>query len=370
MTPATILFHHNNPEYLSAGRRWQGIPSLTRTEKGRLYAAWYSGGNGEEAGNVVIIEKSDDDGQNWTDGWCMVQHDDPMVRCFDATMWMDARGRLWFAWAQGMAAKGRHNDDRSGVWVVHTENPDDEIPTFTAPRRIANGIMMNKPTVASDGTWLLPCALWNRDCKPVELHPELNGERMANLIVSEDEGETFTRRSGVEMPQRSFDEHSFVEKKDGTLWMLTRTNYGIGQATSKDGGYLWENIGPSGHTGPASRFFIRRLASGNLLLVNHVSPSYQIAGSPHPRFNLMAMISEDDGLTWRGGLMLDARDNVSYPDGVQGPDGRIYVIYDHDRYGAREILMSIFTEEDVLKGRPISGKAQFEILVSQATGQR
>ena len=31
---------------------------------------------------------------------------------------------------------------------------------------------------------------------------------------------------------RQFDEHMFVERKDGSLWLLVRTNYGIGESIS------------------------------------------------------------------------------------------------------------------------------------------
>ena len=105
-------------------------------------------------------------------------------------------------------------------------------------------------------------------------------------------------------------------------------------------------------------------------MINHINPTYSMGeGKYKTRNNLMAMLSEDDGKTWHGGLMLDSRDQVSYPDGTQAEDGRIYIIYDWQRYKAREVLMSVFTEEDVLAGRPVSGKARFEILVNKATGE-
>jgi hypothetical protein len=50
----------------------------------------------------------------------------------------------------------------------------------------------------------------------------------------------------------------------------------------------------------------------------------------------------------RQGLQLDARDRVSYPDAVQAPDGTIYAVHDHDRGGAGEIVLSIFSEEETL----------------------
>ncbi len=370
MTPAAMLFHHQLPEYLSAGRAWQGIPALTRTENGRLYAAWYSGAYGEVAGNVVIIEVSDDDGATWTDGWCVIKHDDPLVRCFDPALWIHD-GRLCLTWTQSAAYDRFYFDGRGGTWLTCSENPDADTPDFAPARRIANGIMMNKPTVTSDGTWYLPCSLWDDQFEPTESHPELADEMLANVYASTDGGTTFTRRGGVSIPGRTHDEHMIVEKQDGSLWMLIRTKYGIGQAFSRDGGHTWTDIGPSGHTGPNSRFFIRRLRSGHLLLVNHVNPTYLTF--PHGwnrRDNLMAMLSADDGVTWQGGLMLDAREGVSYPDGVEAPDGTIYLIYDYDRYGRKDILMSTFTEEDVLAGRPVSGRARFEVLINRATGAK
>ena len=55
------------------------------------------------------------------------------------------------------------------------------------------------------------------------------------------------------------------------------------------------------------------------------------------------------------GLLLDERQGISYPDGFQAPDGRIFVQYDRKRE-CGEILLAIFTEEDVLAGKNISGK--------------
>lgn len=366
MHPATVYMHHDKKQYLSAGRIWQGIPGIECTKEGKLYATWYSGGIGEQPGNVILLERSCDGGRSWTEGFAVVVHDDPTVRCFDPAIWLDPLGRLWLFWTQ---SRGMY-DARDGVWAAVCNNPDADDPCFDAPCRIANGLMLNKPTVTDQGEWLLPCALWSHEFfEANEQHPELAAETLANVYVSADNGETFSWRGGVEIPDRGFDEHMIVQKQDGRLWMLVRTKYGIGQAFSSDGGRTWQNAGPSGHTGPNSRFFIRRLKSGNLLLVNHVSPTYLTNPKDwNDRNNLMAMISEDDGLTWHGGLMLDARDGVSYPDGIQTEDGTIHIIYDYDRYGQHDILMATFTEEDVLAGRDVSGKVRYQQLVNRASG--
>jgi hypothetical protein len=100
-----------------------------------------------------------------------------------------------------------------------------------------------------------------------------------------------------------------------------------------------------------SRFFVRRLKSGSLLLVKH-GPLNKRVG----RQQLTAYVSDDEGKTWSGGLMIDEREDVTYPDGVQAGDGRIYIIYDHQRTPLGEVLMATFTEEDVRAGEPVSDK--------------
>ncbi len=367
MTPATVYIWHEMEQYRTKNRIWQGIPGIERTAKGTLFAAWYSGGKTEEAGNVVVVERSADDGKTWTDGFVLVRHDDENVRCFDEVLWIDPQGRLWIFWAQAYLK----NDERNGVWGCYTEDAEADAPRFSEPVRVGHGVMMCRPTVASDGTWYMPCSLWPSDfCKASERHPELDTMRTANVYASVNAGKTFEYRGGADGAQRSCDEHMIVEKKDGRLWMLTRTKYGIGQAFSEDKGYTWTDILPSGHIGPNARFFIRRLKSGKLLMVNHVNPTYTTDPKKwHVRNNLMAMLSEDDGKTWHGGLMLDTRDEISYPDGIQAEDGRIYLIYDRSRYEAKEILMAVFTEEDVMEGRLVSEGSRIRKLVNRAESE-
>jgi len=149
-----------------------------------------------------------------------------------------------------------------------------------------------------------------------------------------------------------------VERRDGSLWMLVRLFGGIGESTSTDGGRTWSPGAKSTIAGPNSRFFIRRLKSGRLLLINH----HRFTG----RNNLTAMLSNDDGATWYGHLLLDERMNVSCPDAVQGEDGRIYMVYDRERVREREILMAVFTEEDIINGASVSNESLFKVLIDKA----
>ncbi len=357
MTPARFVWHPAQDGLISHGRLFQGIPTIECSVHGRIYAAWYGGMDGEKCGNYIIVEISDDNGMSWTDGWLVIHHDDPNVRCFDPCLWLDSVGKLWIFWAQSEFGQF---DGRVGVWCAYTQTAEAEKPMFSPAQRIANGIMLNKPTVLSNGTWLMPCSLWSQSFAKISGpgHPELADEIGANVYASYDDGQSFARIGNVQIEGCVFDEHSIIELRDGRLWMLIRTVYGIGQAFSENKGKTWKQIGPSGHSGPNSRFHIRRLLNGDLLLINHVNPTNVINTAPWKRRdNLMAMISRDDGVSWVGGLMLDTRSDISYPDSFESADGHIYVIYDRERKNAREILLSVFRPEDVLAGYCISKDA-------------
>lgn len=345
LQPPRILVDPNESDYPTAVRTFQGIPGIERTAGGRLWATWYGGGPGEGPDNYTMLVTSDDDGRTWSKLKLVIDIPDSLVRSYDPCLWIDPKRRMWLFWAQSY----KHFDGRCGVWAMVTHDPEAADPTWSPPRRLCDGIMMNKPTVLSDGTWLLPTAIWRTP----------DGCR---VVASSDQGATWSLLGAADVPESDYscDEPMIVERTGGDLWMLVRTSYGIGQSTSRDRGTTWSTVEPSDLPHPASRFFIRRLASGNLLLVKH-GPLDQRTG----REQLTAYVSQDDGASWQGGLMIDERQGISYPDAVEAPDGSVYLIYDRDRKGAREILMATFTEADVLAGTP-SDATRLRVLVNKA----
>lgn len=354
--PVTVN-HDPGPEYADSTRQFQGIPGIERAPNGRLWATWYGGGDNEGPLNYVMLVTSDDDGATWSDLQLVIDPPEN-VRAFDPCLWHDPIGRLWLFWAQGYS----HWDGRAGVWAITTEDSEDARPQWSAPTRITDGIMMNKPTVLSDGTWLLPVSVWHRDPDPENpTHQfdmgELDG---ANVIATKNRGQSFELWGQAQSDAPLFDEHSIIARHDGSLWMLLRTRYGIGQTVSTDMGKTWAPVEPSGIDHVSARFFISRLRSGKLLLVKHSPPEM------NQRSHLTAYLSSDDGVSWQGGLMIDERNGVSYPDAVQTQDGVIYLIYDYSRRDERQILMAMFTEEDVESGEWKSSVARERILVNQA----
>jgi len=134
----------------------------------------------------------------------------------------------------------------------------------------------------------------------------------------------------------------------------------MAETISKDGGKTWTPVEAIAMKHPTSRFFLRRLKSGALLLIRHGQPEERVG-----RQKLMAFVSDDDGKTWKGGLMLDDREDVTYPDGVQAADGTIYVIYDHERTPLGEVLLATFTEADVRAGKAENDKVRLRQKVNR-----
>lgn len=339
------------PEYADQVRPGNMIIGMDRTPKGRLWAAWV--GNGDSPNGFFMLASSDDDGKSWSKPRLVIDPQDGELdgtryerRALVGNLWTDPLGRLWCFFDQSVG----YFDGRAGDWFIRCDDPDAAEPQWTAPVRFADGCTLNKPTVLSNGDWLLPVALWTRDRiggpgTDKAAYPELDAIRMANVFASTDQGKTWTRRSGVAFPETDFDEHMIVEKRDHSLWMLARTKKGISEAFSTDAGKTWSEPKPSSIQNVSARFFIRRLTSGRLLLVKNGPIGVRLPN----RTNLKAYLSDDDGRTWGKGLLIDDRASVSYPDGFQAPNGDIHILYDWNRHTDAVILHVKFTEADILK---------------------
>jgi len=323
-------------------RQWFCTPGIERTPNGRLYNTYITGGEFEpQINNYSVLLKSDDDGDTWQPLAIVYMGND--ARSFEPGLWIDPAGKLWFFFV--VSAEGTLWTTK--VYAAICEFPDDPSPVFSPPRVIAPGVMMNKPIVTSDGRWLFPIYVMDFFNMTV---PGFEGKRSDYAFVyeSRDQGKTFGIIGYADASDRSFDEHMILEKNDGSFNMYIRTLYGIALSQSFDGGRIWTFGVDSGIPSPSSRFHIRRLRSGRVLMINH----HNFIGRSH----ITALLSDDNGLTWPHTLLLDERYGVMYPDAVETLDGFIYLTYEYLRYGPnRAILMAKINEEDIIVGELVNG---------------
>lgn len=339
-------------------RVWQGIPSIVRTKKGRTFITFFSGNTNEAFGNFCAVIMSDGD-TNFSEPIAVTEKSGKN-RCFDSVLWIDPLDRLWFIW---------NVMPEECVYGVICENPDAKELVWGEEFLIGYGVMKNKPLVLSTGEWLFPIARWKpylaAHLRDKEVHKEL--PYASYVYKTSDNGKTFSILGKSDIRDRDYDEHMIYEMNNGLLRMLVRLNNGIGECFSYDRGQNWSQGQKSDIAGPCSRFFIQKLRSGRVLLINH----FNFTG----RNNLTALLSEDDGKTFPYTLLLDER-YVSYPDAIECDDGYIYIVYDRERgaakkkleevyASAREILTAKITEEDIIKGQLVSEKSFLKNVVNK-----
>lgn len=348
-TPSVIL----NPgaEFQDEARAGAMIIGMDRTPKGRIWGCWT--GTGDKKDGYFLLATSDDGGASWSKPRLAVgarlEAAQRISGALVGNLWTDPKGRLWLFFDQQLGdPQGRITN-----WFIRCDDPDAAEPAWSEPTQFAEGCTLNKPTVLKDGAWLLPVSDWQK--------------KTARVFASTDEGATWKERSSLQFPGWQFDEHMMVELKDGRLWMLARTSGHPHESFSSDGGRTWSEPKQAATVqNVSSRFFLRRLASGRILLVKNGSPAERLLQRSH----LSAWLSDDEGRTWQGGLLLDERSAVSYPDGFESPDGLIHILYDWNRHTDAEILLAKFREEDILAGRIVSKEGKLRMLANKATGPK
>ena len=322
-----------------------------------MWATWYAGPTpGEDSNNYVVLTTSADGGRTWKEVLVADPDGAGPVRAFDPEIWAAPDGKLRWTWTERVAPLAAESKDPYAGGLADPKNDklmmveldaenEPDAAKLAAPRQIARGVMMCKPMVRRDGAWLFPVAHWKESPS-------------ACVYLTKDEGKTFTLIGGATLPpnRREFEEHNLVELKDGTIRAYMRALQkapdfnGLWEADSTDGGVTWGPARPSTLRHTSSRAFVTKLQSGNLLAVKNGRYN-----KDEGRSNLTAYLSLDEGKTWKSWLCLDEeRSGLSYPDGQQLPDGRLVLVYDRDRLGAREILSATFGEDDVRWGRLVT----------------
>ncbi|MCC6507977.1 MAG: exo-alpha-sialidase, partial [Pirellulaceae bacterium] len=347
--PSVIL----NPgaEFQDNARPGAMIIGMDRTKQGRIWGCWT--GTGDKKDGYFLLATSDNDGVSWSKPRVAVgartELSSVISGALVGNLWTDPQGRLWLFFDQQLGDPQK----RITNWFIRCDDPDAADPEWSEPVMFAEGCTLNKPTVLKNGDWLLPVSDWHK--------------QTARVFASTDAGASWRERGNLQFPGWQFDEHMMVELHSGKLWMLARTKGQPYESFSTDGGQTWSQPKLAATVQNVSaRFFLRRLPSGRILLVKNGSPTERLQNRTH----MSAWLSEDEGQTWKGGLLLDERNAVSYPDGFQSPDGLIHILYDWNRHTDAEILLAKFREEDVLAGKIVSKDAKLRMLANKATGRK
>lgn len=363
-----VIVNPNPENYDEKTRDYQGCPTIAVTKKGRVFVGWYAGGfNEPHMDNYNLVHYSDDDGKTWSD-ICVVipSSKELLIHVLDIQLWIDPDGALHVFWVQNNVEKadihnapedfgkqiweGRglyvdgyyFNDWKHAEWEIVCENPDADELVFSEPRYLFDGFLRCKPLVMKNGAYLY----FN--------YAQVYDRYMYS--ISYDKGKTFETRFGGKRICDTYDEAMAYQREDSTVVMLARTNLGcVAESVSTDNGLTFSDARETDILNPCTRFYVEKLPSGRVLLINNDHRKV--------REVMTAYLSEDDGVTWKYKNCINFGDHTTYPD-AQVYNGTIYLIYDHERTGAKEIILCKFTEEDIINNNPIK-----EQIISKAYGK-
>lgn len=328
-------------------RKFEQVPAVGATADGKyIFVAWYSGGAAPGPGNYVTLSVSEDMGKTWLNDQLAVYPRSSEYRLFDPAIWRDQFGQVHLFY--GSAKNNLIWDGYGGVNAVEIKWNGKKV-SHSAPVRISDGVMSNKPVfLASKNTTLFPVYIDKPlpGTKSDSTFPQDGAFIYSRNYSKSGRKLVLSSYSAIHIPEelRIHDEPQVVELNEtGEYLALVRTTKGIYSTHSSDFGKSWSEVKPFTASGPttSSRFYIGKLSSGNLLLVSNNSTT---------RNKMTAFLSRDGGKSWPHQLLLDARENVSYPDADQTADGSIHVVFDRERTGAKDILYCRFTENDLIKG--------------------
>ncbi|MCD6361799.1 MAG: exo-alpha-sialidase [Armatimonadetes bacterium] len=320
---------------VSGDRTWNGIAGIERTGAGRLWCVFYTGGPKEpDPSNRVVVCRSDDGGTTWTEPRTVAERPGSLA-CIDPCVWLDPRGRLVVHYTlcshdftEPLCLRG----------ALRCNDPDADEPHFedlgVLCPELGFVFSLNRPALLSDGRLLLPIPTLQDPAEPGQWY--FGRPQKLACAISDDGGESWRPSAQVAAPDNWSNENMIVELTDGRLWMLARSRTGfLWQTFSDDRGESWGEVTASDIPNPSARFFIGRLASGRLLLINNPGPG---------RDPMTVSLSEDDGATWPVSAELMSGATIAYPDVVQDPEGLIHCVMDVDR---RHIEYRAFTEDAV-----------------------
>lgn len=244
-------------------------------------------------------------------------------------VWMDVRV---LNWDDESGEPGV--DARSDLWSIRSLDGGD---TWVDRQRLFQGICGHPPINMIE-------TVNGRIVVTNQFYLRRPGRNAIRVYSSGDAGESWRGSNIIDLGGHGHHdgafEPTFVQRRDGTLWMLIRTNWDLfWEAISSDDGLSWRTIRPSTIEASTSPGYLARLQSGRLLLVwNRLYPEGadsflrrrgQLSedGASWHREELSVSVSEDEGQTWFGTRVI-AREKdtwISYPYVFEQAPGQLWI---------------------------------------------
>ncbi len=291
---------------------------------------------------------SDDDGKTWTDSGRILAERDPRIarewRALARTpsgavvlVFMDLSTQR-FEW--NSETKEPSHDTRLEVWCARSL---DGGATWIDQQPVERGYCgaLFDMVVTGRGRLVVPV-------QGLERAP---ARHVMRTYTSDDQGKSWRASNTIDLNGHGHHdgamEGTLVERRDGKLLMLLRTNLDqFWRAMSDDQGHSWRRLEPSGIDASSAPGFLTRLASGRLVLAwNRLYPEgmtatewnqrpggrragdYSEVSASWHREELSIAFSGDDGKRWSEPIVVarQREGSLAYPDIFEPSPGRLWI---------------------------------------------
>lgn len=302
-------------------------------------------------GNILTVERnksciSKDEGKTWTE-----------YSIFADSSHFDIRiERALIRTRDGVIILAFANDKEKANWNWQNDiadSPNATIPTY-AVRSLDEGRTWQEPQKLHD-EWTGA----NRDIIETKdgnviissmMMRHNPGHHTVVTYTSKTNGLNWVRSNVIDLGgvghHSGVTEATIEQLRDGRIWMLMRTNWGVfWEAFSDNEGLTWKNFRPTKIDASSAPGLLQRLKSGRLFLVwNRAKPEgkseYRMSGGDgissevshsNNREELSVMFSDDDGMTWTKPVVIagitekSKIKNLAYPRVFEPRPGEIWI---------------------------------------------
>jgi predicted neuraminidase len=294
--------------------------SIAEAANGDLLVTWYGGSYESSDDEALFMARRKKGERSWSKPEMLLRNPEQPVG--NAVIFVDSLKRVWIVWGRMEASQPlmrnsgwsetrlmyRVSEDNGRTWSQDKLFPLDT--TGWLPR--------NLPITISTGELVLP------------LSDERNDNDLSFVVSTHDNGATWTRSKNMPNADRSGEQPTVVQRRDGSLLAFLRTRPLLLTSESIDRGMTWSQAKPTEFKCPDAAISMRALRNGNIVFAWN---NQENARSP-----LHIARSVDDGKTWSRPLMLESNPGeFSYPSVFQTGDGKIHVIYTYRRYSIKHV---------------------------------
>lgn len=260
----------------------------------------------------ILLRRSSDGGHTWTEPERVIDYPDG-VSASDPSFIVDrVRGRVF------LMANVMDLDKAPNRYRFHVLFSDDAGTSWSEPQDITEELT---PPAWKDDFMFVTSGRGTQASDGTLLHTLVNLERGVHVLASTDSGATWFLTPSPVTPG---DESKIVELPDGS-WMMNSRVAGAGHRwvhQSNDRGASWQSRPESTLVDPA--------VNASLIWLG---PNLVYTGAHHPtdRENLVLRISEDEGLTWSKGEVIEAG-SAAYVSSTSLDESTIALFYERAGY--------------------------------------